>query len=678
LSSRIFSYTRRSGALALALALVSLAGPASPILAAPTAAAGTAIAFGTYLNGTGQSIIHDIAVDDDGFVYVVGETNSVDFPVTAGALQGTIQGYTDGFVAKLAPSGSALVWATYLGSAEDFDRVTGVAVGEDGSVYVAGLAGSGLPLVDGLQAYGGNGDAFLSKIDPTGSQLLFSTYLGGDGFEYATGIAVEPGGVATMTASAYGDISTIPTLLPYSGDLDIYVAKIDTNSASPRFALFLGGASRDDAGDVTIDSSGSTVVVGATSSFDFPLVNAYQTEHLLGDAVVVKLDSTGGLAFSTLLGGGSWDNADHVGVDAADNVYVAGSTLSDDFPTVNGQFAFGGYSDAFVAKLDPTGATLVYSTTVGGNHQDQGYGFAVTPSGSAATAVWTSSSNYPLVDQLESDPDGDVGEYSQTDIAVTKLTPGGDVEYSTYVSGTSSEEVGGVAADAAGNVYVGGTTQSMDFPVTTGAYQSAFPGADSNSSAVVVKLSAAGGACAVVAPADVTVQANTASGMVAWATGVEFPEPTLDGSCEGVSARIPYDATTRWLVGVRHGLVFAEGPEGITSIGRFEVNVPSPYTVCLFDSVTHDRFQLVVDATSPIDGVWWYLSDANVQLFSGTSTVRAGKRGTYTAQGTGSGGGRMRATGMLAVRGRVVVSDPATGTDHVLNDQDVTDNPGCW
>lgn len=499
---------RRTIALA-ALAALGLAGfgaqPAAAKKKAPT------MSWATYFNGTGWTVVNDVAVDPAGNVYIVGQTASDDLPVTPDALEteNTTQYAYTGFVAKLSPDGSHLLWSTYFGGTEGGDSANTVALAPNGDVYVAGTALAGLPQRDSLQAYAGGGDAFVAKFSSAGS-LLFSTYLGGPAWDYAEGIAADAQGNAYVAVSTYSaDIATIPVVRPHtplnpgdpSLDNDFYVAKIDTNAHAGVYATFLGGSSPDFAHDLALCHDGSVVVAGEAWSADYPTANALQpTGENAG--VVTKLDGIGHIVFSTYLDGGpeiveegrtanKLDSVWGVALDAQDNVYVAGETASSHFPQVNARYAFaGGPTDTFVAKLTADGSQFVYSTFVGGSSFDRGRTIAVTPAGTAAIAVWTESMDYPIVNSASTDPDPVTdGTETTTDLGVTVFAPDGSVTYSGYVGGDNPEEPGAVALSPSGALYIVGTTQSRNFPTTAGTFQPAFPAHDVNPTPIVMKMS---------------------------------------------------------------------------------------------------------------------------------------------------------------------------------------------
>ncbi len=306
---------------------------------------GSALVYSTYLGGSGFDEGHGIAVDTSGDAYVTGLTYSSNFPTTTGSFQVTIGGYDDAFVTKLNPTGSALIYSTYLGRSY-YDEGRGIAVDALGNAYVTGVTSSSnfWATPSAFQTKSGGGfDAFVSKLNPAGSKLVYSTYLGGtlDDFGYA--IAIDASGDAYITGTTYS--ANFPT-------------------TAGAFQTTPGGPS--------------------AAGYD--------------DAFVVKLNPGGtALLYSTFLGGNGDDVGNSIAVDASGNASVTGETFSSNFPTTTGAFqtALGGLEDAFVSKLNPAGSALLYSTYMGGSSDDGGQGIALDSSGNAYAVGFSNSKNFP-------------------------------------------------------------------------------------------------------------------------------------------------------------------------------------------------------------------------------------------------------------------------------------------
>jgi hypothetical protein len=427
--------------------------------------------WSTYLGGSGQDYGQSIAVNQYGQAYVTGYTASPDFP-TLNALQKTKDGNSDAFVAKFSAGGS-LLWSTYFGGS-DFDYGFGIAVNQYGDAYVAGQTYSvDFPTLNAFQAAnGGSSDAFVAKFS-TGGALLWSTYLGGTGFDYATGIAVDPSGHAYVTG--YTGSTDFPTRKAFQrtspGNGDAFVARLSTGGAL-LYSTYLGGSTGLDYGTaIAADQNGNAYVTGSTDSSDFPIRNAFQAAYgYSGHAFVAKFSVGGSLLWSTYLGGSGFDSGQGIAVDQYGNAYVTGTTNSSNFPSLNPfQAADGGGYDAFVAKFS-TGGALLWSTYLGGNNDETGYGIALDQYGDAYVTGSTSSTDFPTLHAFRATYGG------TTDTFVAKFSTGGSLLYSSYLGGSSSDAGYGIAVDQYGHAYVTGLTYSTDFP-TVHAYQaqSGFP-----------------------------------------------------------------------------------------------------------------------------------------------------------------------------------------------------------
>ncbi len=424
------------------------------------------INYSTYLGGSLNDLASAIAVDTSGNAYVTGKTSSLDFP-TASPIFGAISGLDDAFVTKIDTSGSSLVYSTFLGGSQD-DLASGIAVDTSGSAYVIGRTGSAdFPTASPIFAVNSGGfDAFVTKIDPSGSILNYSTYLGGGGSEIGYAIAVDTSGNAYVT----GDTSSLdfPTASPIygtnSGGLDVFVTKIDTSGSSLAYSTYLGGGNFDSGFGIAVDTLGNAYVTGDTSSLDFPTASPiFGAISGLNDAFVTKIDTSGSsLLYSTYLGGVDEDTGFGIAVDTSGNAYVTGQTESSDFPTVLPIFAVkSGGRDAFVTKINALGNSLVYSTYLGGiGGVQRGFGIAVDTSGNAYVSGDTESTFFPTAYALFGTHNGGV-----SDAFVTKINASGSaLLYSTYLGGGGNDGGQGIAVDALGNAYVIGFTGSTGFP----------------------------------------------------------------------------------------------------------------------------------------------------------------------------------------------------------------------
>jgi len=373
-----------------------------------------AVTYASYLGGTGNDAAYAIAFDNSGAAYVTGQTSSPNFPHTAGSLLGT----ANAFVTKVAPDGTTLDYSTYIG---------------------------------GTGSMGDSGNAI--AVNPT------------------SGVAFVAGG----TSSINFPVTSPVYQSSLKGAINAFVLELNSSGVVTH-SSFLGGTGSDEALGIALasDGSGDVIVVGRTSSSDFPLSAAPLQAHVSGSVesgFVTKLNSTftSPLVYSTYLGGSSNNDAvSAVAVDLSDNVYVTGQTFSTSFPTKNPFQATchsctSANSNAFVAEINPTGSAFVYSTYLGGSSVDFGNGIAVDSASNAYVTGSASSSDFPVSS----------GTYQGTnkglsDVFVTKLNSGGSaLGYSTFIGGTGVDAGAAIALDSNNNAYVTGQTGSSDFPTAS-------------------------------------------------------------------------------------------------------------------------------------------------------------------------------------------------------------------
>lgn len=388
-----------------------------------------------------------------------------------------------------------LVYSTYLGGgAIDFGR--GIAVDVSGNAYVTGYVSStNFPTTNPIQGtIGGGTDAFVTKINASGSAVVYSTYLGGFGIDSGYGITVDASGNAYVTGNASS--TNFPTVNPLQtsnggGDGDGFVTKLNAAGSALVYSTYLGGSGGDQGNGIAVDGVGNAYVTGYTTSPNFLTTKPMQARlNGLQNAFVTKLNAAGSAAmYSTYLGGNRYDVGSSVAVDSAGDAYVTGTTLSSNFPTVNPlQLGNGlqiGY--AFVTKVNAAGSALVYSTYLGGTGGNQGNSIAVDSAGNAYVTGDTMSTNFPTTNAFQASLSGGQNAF------VTKLNAAGSAKvYSTYLGGGAGDSGTGIAVDGSGNAYVTGSTRSTNFPTTYPLQMSNGGGSD----AFVTKINAAGSALA--------------------------------------------------------------------------------------------------------------------------------------------------------------------------------------
>ena len=383
-------------------------------------AAGSALEYATFLGGIGSDYNGSIAVDAAGRAYVVGDTDSSNFPTTRGAFDtGYVGEYGDVFVVCLDETGSSLVYGTFLGGSE-MEGGMDIVVDAAGRAYLTGSTNSSdFPTTPGafdtsLNSVYPRGDIFIARLNPTGSVLEYATFVGGSEDDWGTAIALDAAGRVYVTAATKSD------------DMPTTPGAFDTSINS------------------TIDA----------------------------DAYVARLDATGSsLEYATYLGGSRRESLSGIAVDATGRAYVAGTTASADFPTTPGAFdtsfnSSGDNSDAVVVRLNPSGSALEYATFLGGSGSTAANGIAINATGRAYVGGGTSAPDFPLT------PDAfDTGFKGGSEVYLVRLDAAGSaVEYGTLLSGSGSDGTGNIVLGAAGWVYVAGTTKSEDFPTTPGAF----------------------------------------------------------------------------------------------------------------------------------------------------------------------------------------------------------------
>ena len=473
--------------------------------------------YSTYLGGSGGDAGNAITLDTLGDAFVTGSTASTNFPKATAPggsgppYQGSYGGDTDAFVTEVRHDGQALIFSTYLGG-NNYDVGQGIAIDSSANVYVVGsTASANFPTTSSAfqPTYGGNTDAFVSKLDPSGSKLLFSSFLGGSDIDYGLAIALDPSGNVFVTG--YTQSTNFPTVNPIqsgnSGNGDAFVAEIDTNLPQNQqlvYSTYLGGSSADSGQGIAVDSGDNAYVTGFTFSTNFPTHNPYQANNAGSvDAFISVISAYGSsLVFSTYLGGTGDDRAWAIALDSQDNIYVTGSTLTpctpatttppttlcspiSTFPTTYDAYQTSttkqspGYSAVFVTEMNHYGNALLYSTLLGGSLTDVGSGIAVDSTGNAYVTGSTESSDFPTANAVQASYSGGTcGSHPCQDAFVTEVNPQGtSLVYSTFLGGSGGNSGNAIAVWANPNnngdveAAVAGTTFSSNFPAIADAYQ---------------------------------------------------------------------------------------------------------------------------------------------------------------------------------------------------------------
>jgi len=487
------------------------------------------LSYSTYLGGTANQVLSGIAADSSGFAYITGFTNSTTFPTVTGSLQTTLSNTTgNAFVTKLKKDGTGLVYSTFLGgTGSTGDSAHAIAVDAAGDAYIVGFTSSSdFPVLKAYQPNTKGGGGFFTKLDPTGSSLLYSTYLNGSGTDRLNAVAIDTNGNAYITGSTTStDFPVvIATALQNTNNVTgsqigtAFLSRIDpAQSGTPSlvYSTYLGGTKEEAGLGVAVDSAFNAYITGYTSSTNFPqpaTKNGFQQtlNNTRGNAFVARIDTTqpAALVYSTYLGGtsnGPGGNPGDVGAAIAvpptgGVAYITGYSYATDFPTVAplSTTSNSPFQKAIIAQIDTTKtgvASLLFSTYFGGTvftlgstqpGADLGFGIALDSSKNMYVAGTTSSADFPVTP----------GAPQPTKIGIqnaflSELNPTGSaVLFSTYLGG-SNDAASSVALDGAtpANAYIAGITAG-NFPTTVGAFQTtdAVAGA-SNNDGFVAKIS---------------------------------------------------------------------------------------------------------------------------------------------------------------------------------------------
>jgi hypothetical protein len=589
------------------------------------------ITYSTLLYGESYEYGTDVAVDATGHAYITGYTQSATFPTSGTSVQPFHRGPSDAFVTKFAPDGKTLVYSTFVGGSSN-EIGFGIAADALGNAYVTGMTLSGdFPLLNAPQpTRGGGTDAFVMKLDPSGSAILFSTLFGGGGSDYGESIAADAAGVAYLGGTSEADLPTTATAFqPTRPDGDAtnipFVAVLDTTKSGAgalRYATYLGGAHA--VGGFTSDSAvtgiapgpgGLVYVAGNTLQVDFPTTpNAVQPspagEQVNKDGFFAVLDTgrpgSAGLQYGTRLGGSGRDTLEGLAVDGTGMAYVAGTADSLDFPTTAEAYqpaaASEWRSDGFVAKIDPTRsgpAGLVYSTYLGGTDTDEIMDVGVDAAGRAYVTGNTASNDFPTHDSLNATPR--LTTYLDGIVAV--VASGGDaLVSSSHFGGRELSRGLALAVDPAGDAYVL-AIPGPGFPTTPGTFQ-ASPGNRGASAMAVVKITVPGGACDLAAPQDVAAVATTLLGGRAGGL-VDYALPSASGAgCGNSFVTCDPQPGAFMEVGTTRVICWATTPAGITSEASFDIQVSLPADLCAKRSDGGSIISVVSDPASSLYGYW--------------------------------------------------------------------------
>jgi len=554
------------------------------------------LTYGSHTGGLSSST--SIAVDANGSAFVAGSVSQSNAFQTVSAYDSSIgHGDVDAFVQKLNATATAFIYSTYLGGSRSIDGAVGIAIDSTGNAYVTGTT-TGTDFPTSTTAYqrapASGGGSWIAKLGPAGNTLVYGTYLLN---ATVTGIAVDKDGNAIVSGSA------TPTFLATAGAFqtvshspsNAFVFKLNAGGSAPLYSTFLGGSGTDKANGIALDPAGNAYVAGSTTSTDFPTQGAFRASYAGGarDAFVTKMNADGrSLAYSTYLGGSEEDYAMAIAVDSRGSAYVTGATTSFNFPVLNafqpqkgGVNIQGAIDNAFVTKLRPDGAALVYSSFLGGNAcigpgstgclisrpVDIGTSIAVDSQGNAYVGGQTQSITFPRLHSLNG-PVADNGDAA----FVTKVSKSGSaILYSSLLNvesgiGSPQSFVKGLATDNAGSVY--GTGNIANFQATPGPFQS-------TTGAIVFKLSSGSQTLALSSSANPVTQGQPLTITVTVGNGTLTGDVSLLSNGVAIAGATLNNGSATFTLSPSSGIRSLTALYSTASAPNFEIESPFLYQV---------------------------------------------------------------------------------------------------
>ncbi len=459
--------------------------------------------YSTYLGGSNADHFKDVVTDSQNNVIITGATYSNDFPTTPNAFQTSFAGGSstdihvlggDSIIAKFNNVGN-LLWSTYLGGNQvDFGLC--VRTDSEDNIIIMGMTNSlDFPTTDDANQgtyIGGSYDIFITKFAPNGT-IIYSSYFGTAGHDVLGKFEIDTLDQLVVTGATSSGFPVTPDAYRTQfggGDVDGFLTIMSSNCSRIQYSTYLGGNDNENGEEIELDNNNNIIVVGPTASVDFPITeDAYQKTFagttssgvtpLFGvtietlDFFISKFNSSGQLTYSTLLGGSGIDQCMGMDVDSLDNIIVTGRTLSSDFPTVNAyQSHYSGpinYPDGFITTLSSDGQELVYSSYFGGNTTDWDSVYNIHIDSADNILVSGIGDDFPSIDAFQE-------HKGSREIFILQLSPDGRPLFGSYLGGTDIESPSGQFLSD-NILLIVGFTQSIDFLVTSNAYQQSYNGA---------------------------------------------------------------------------------------------------------------------------------------------------------------------------------------------------------
>lgn len=446
------------------------------------------LVFSTFIGGVDDEEIYGLAVDSFGNTYITGYTYSIDFPITEGAYESPYDREGGVFVTKHNDVANQQVFSAYIGG-DLLDVATDIFIDQEDNIIISGYTWSTdypTSVVNYQSVHGGYCDVFVTKLNSSGSLLLYSTFLGGSYGE--TWNEIQPLGANQIAIWGTTGSTDFPVTSGcyqpnLSGAGDGFLSVLDLSTSTLLYSTYIGGTNDEYSTGLALDNNGGIYLGGYTNSPDFPtsVESSQPAFNGIVDGFIVKFNSSPySVAYSTYIGGAEWDWVEDIAVDLSGFAYLCVSTDSEDYPVTAGALQtvlIGDYCDLAITKMNPSGTDLVFSTFIGTENDDYSSDLSVDNNGNVYFAGCSESIDFPVTENAYQPVYG--GGYY--DIVIGSLDPtGADLQYATYFGGSGYEQAYEIIAPNSGNIYFAGLTGSADFPVTDYVYQPFYAGGNSD------------------------------------------------------------------------------------------------------------------------------------------------------------------------------------------------------